>query len=213
MATYDLEEQEKIDELKSWWEVYGTLVIVIAAICIAGVFGTQLWNHYQKQQSQQAAELFISLQQIELSKDPKKIGDAARLLMEGFSDSGFASRAAMIAAYANVDIDDTQNTRGFLQWVLDNSKENELRDLARLRLVSLLLDQKRHDEALKLLGNEHAESFDGLYEDLKGDIFTAKGNIPEARVAYQIAINKIGIKSGYRNIIQMKLDALIVLKQ
>ena len=50
MATYDLEEQEKIDELKSWWEVYGTLVIVIAAICIAGVFGTQLWNHYQKQQ-------------------------------------------------------------------------------------------------------------------------------------------------------------------
>lgn len=62
--------------------------------------------------------------------------------MEGFSDSGFASRAAMIAAYANVDIDDTQNTRGFLQWVLDNSKENELRDLARLRLVSLLLDQK-----------------------------------------------------------------------
>lgn len=133
--------------------------------------------------------------------------------MEGFSDSGFASRAAMIAAYANVDIDDTQNTRGFLQWVLDNSKENELRDLARLRLVSLLLDQKRHDEALKLLGNEHAESFDGLYEDLKGDIFTAKGNIPEAGVAYQIAINKIGIKSGYRNIIQMKLDALIVLKQ
>ena len=97
--------------------------------------------------------------------------------------------------------------------LLDNSKENELRDLARLRLVSLLLDQKRHDEALKLLGNEHAESFDGLYEDLKGDIFTAKGNIPEARVAYQIAINKIGIKSGYRNIIQMKLDALIVLKQ
>ena len=48
MATYDLEEQEKIDGLKSWWEVYGTLAIIIVATFVAGIFGTQAWKYYQK---------------------------------------------------------------------------------------------------------------------------------------------------------------------
>ncbi|MEE9548362.1 MAG: tetratricopeptide repeat protein, partial [Nitrosomonadaceae bacterium] len=98
MATYDLEEQEKIDGLKSWWEVYGTLAIIIVATFIAGIFGTQAWKYYQKQQTDQAAELFVSLQEIGVGEDAKKIGDAARLLMEGFPSSGFASRAALISA-------------------------------------------------------------------------------------------------------------------
>ena len=31
MAVYDLEEQEKIDSLKSWWRSYGTLLTIILA--------------------------------------------------------------------------------------------------------------------------------------------------------------------------------------
>ena len=67
MATYDLEEQEKIDGLKSWWEVYGTLAIIIVATFVAGIFGTQAWKYYQKQQSDQTVELFISVQGIDES--------------------------------------------------------------------------------------------------------------------------------------------------
>ena len=151
MATYDLEEQEKIDGLKSWWEVYGTLTIIILATFIAGIFGTQTWKYYQKQQAEQAAKLFISLQEIEASGDPKKIGDAAHLLMEGFPNSGFASRAALISARASIDGNDVQNTRNQLEWLLANSGEVELKDLARLRLASLLLDEKKYNEVVKLL--------------------------------------------------------------
>jgi predicted negative regulator of RcsB-dependent stress response len=212
MATYDLEEQEKIDGLKSWWEVYGTLAIIIVATFIAGIFGTQAWKYYQKQQTDYTAELFISLQEIEVGGDPKKIGDAAHLLMESFPSSGFASRAALISARASLDANDVQNARNQLQWLLVHSEEDELRDLARLRLAGLLLDEKKHDEALKLLESKHSEFFAGIYGDLKGDVLAAKGSIPEARAAYKMAMDRIDGNGTHYKIVQMKLDALIETK-
>ena len=208
MATYDLEEQEKIDELKSWWNTYGTLVILAVVTFVAAIAGTQGWNYYQKQQVEQAAVLYAALQKVEGSRDPKKIGDAANLVMEKFSGSGYASRAALISARASFDAGDVQNARIRLQWALDNTKEEELKDLVRLRLAGLLLDEKKYDEALQLLESKHDESFAGLYADLKGDVSIAAGKVAEARAAYQTALDKIDKKSAYRNLVQMKLDAL-----
>ena len=208
MATYDLEEQEKIDGLKSWWEVYGTLAIIIVATFIAGIFGTQAWKYYQKQQTDQAVELFISLQGINESGDPDKTRDAARLLTDGFPGSGYASRAALISARASIDEKDIKNARNQLQWVLVNTEETELKDIARLRLAGLLLDEKKYDEALKLLESKHSEFFDSLYEDLKGDIYADKGSTSEARTAYKMAMSKTNKKETRYKIIQMKLDAL-----
>jgi len=208
MATYDLEEQEKIDGLKSWWEVYGTLAIIIVATFVAGIFGTQAWKYYQKQQSDQTVELFISLQGIDESGDSEKIRDAARLLTEGFPDSGYASRAALISARASIDKKNIKNAKNQLQWVLVNTEEVELKDIARLRLAGLLLDEKKYDEALKLLKSKHSEFFDSLYGDLKGDIYADKGSISEARTAYKMAMSKTDKKETRYKIIQMKLDAL-----
>jgi predicted negative regulator of RcsB-dependent stress response len=96
--------------------------------------------------------------------------------------------------------------------LLVNSKEAELKDVARLRLAGLMLDEKKYDEALKLLESKHSEFFAGLYGDLKGDVFVAKRNISEARVAYKMAMDKIARNGTHYKIIQMKLDALIETK-
>lgn len=212
MATYDLEEQEKIDGLKSWWESYGAIAIVVVATFIAGIVGTQVWKYYQKQQIEQAAELYASLQRIEESGDPKKISDAAHLLIEGFPGSSYAPRAALISARTSFEAGDRQNARNRLQWVLEHAKEDELKDLVRLRLAGLLLDEKKYDEALRLMESKHGESLAGFYADRKGDILAAADKLPEARMAYQVALDKIGANSAYYNVIQMKLDALAEVK-
>ncbi len=208
MAIYDLEEQEKIDGLKTWWEAYGTLMIVVVATFIASIAGMQAWNYYQRQQVEQAAELYASLRQVEASGDSQKISDAAGLLMQGFPGSGYASRAALISAHASFEAGDIQSAKSRLQWTLDNTREDELKDLVRLRLVGILLDERKYDDALRLLETKHGESFDGLYADLKGDVLTAAGKVAEARAAYQRALDKLGKKGTYYNIVQMKLDAL-----
>lgn len=210
MATYDLEEQEKIDNLKSWWERNGTFVIIVVTVLVATLAGTKAWQYYKNQQADQAADLYVLLQQVQTTDNPEKITDAAHLLMEGFSSTGYASRAAIIAARANIMGDQYQKAKEQLQWVIDHAKEPELVDLARLRLAGVLLDEKKYDEALRLLDSKHGSSYVGLYADRKGDVLHAAGKIAEARQAYAIAIEKLNQKNTYHNIVRMKRDALVV---
>ena len=83
-----------------------------------------------------------------------------------------------------------------------------MRDIARLRLAGVLLDEKNFAEALKLLDMKHVAAFDGLYADLRGDILTAQNKRAEARAAYQIALEKSDERSSYRQLVQIKLDAV-----
>lgn len=209
MSTYNFEEQEKIDRLKAWWAGHGSTVLIVAAVFAATVAGSQLWNHYKRQQMRQAADLYTVLQQqVEKSSDATKIKDAALLLTEGFPGSGYASRAALIAAWASFKAGDAQSAKDMLQWVLSHAKEPEVKDLSRLRLAGIWLDEKNHDQALKLLNTKHGSSFTGLYADLRGDALAASGKIEEARAAYQKALDHLSGQSAYPNIVQIKLDAL-----
>ena len=95
-----------------------------------------------------------------------------------------------------------------LQWVIEHASESSLQDTARLKLASILLDEKKFDDAMALLNATHPDAFTGLYADLKGDVLSAQGKTEEAKVAYKQALDKIESKSMYRNLIQLKLDGL-----
>jgi predicted negative regulator of RcsB-dependent stress response len=208
MATYNLEEREKIDGITAWWNKYGTAITILLTAFLVTVGGMQAWKYYQQQQAQQAADLYALLQQVKASDDATKINDAAQLLTEGFPSSGYAPRAAFIAAQADVEAGNNKRAMQNLQWIIDHAKESALHDLARLRIAGILLDEKRYDEALKTLSAKHGETFVGLYLDRKGDVLVGSEKISEARLSYQAAIDKLSKNNNYYNIVQMKLDAL-----
>lgn len=209
MSAYNFEEQEKIEGLKSWWAANGTTMLFAIAVFAATVAGNRLWNHYKAEQAQQAADLYAVLQQqVEKGSELVKITDAAHLLTEGFPGSGYASRAALIAARAAGQAGNDQVARDMLQWALDHAEEPEIKDMARLRLASVLVDESKYDQSLKLLDAQHAASFTGLYADLRGDALAAAGKTDEARAAYQKALDSLNAQGAYRNVVQMKLDVL-----
>lgn len=208
MATYNLEDQDNIDGVKTWWDKFGTAITILLTALLVTIGGTQAWKYYQQQQAQQAADLYVLLQQVRLSNEPAKINDAAHLLTEGFPSSGYAPRAAFIAAQADVEAGNNKRAMQNLQWIIDNAKETALHDVARLRIAGILLDEEKYDEALRILNTQHGETFAGLYSDRKGDILVASKKISEARLSYQAAIDKLSKSNNYYNIVQMKLDAL-----
>ncbi len=208
MATYNLEEQDKIDSFKTWWDKFGTAVTIVLTALVVTFGGTKMWEHYQRTQAHQAADLYVLLQQVQTTNEAGRINDAAHLLTEGFSSSGYAPRAALIAAAANVEADDTKRAKENLQWILDNAKEEEMHDLARLRIAGILLDEENYSEALRQLNTKHGASYAGLYADVRGDVFVGLERFEEARQAYQTAIDQLNKSNSYFNIVQMKMDAL-----
>lgn len=63
MATYDLQEQEQIEELKTWWKIHGTLITALVVLLAVGVVGWQGWQWWQRSQAGQAAQLYGNMQQ------------------------------------------------------------------------------------------------------------------------------------------------------
>jgi predicted negative regulator of RcsB-dependent stress response len=205
---YDLEEQEQIAALKSWWKEHGLLVmtcVVAASLSFAGFNG---WRYYRNSQALGAVTLYEQLDQAERAADHKKVRDLAGQITDKYGSTAYGAYAALSAASASFQMGDLPGARTHLQWVLDNAGEEELRDVARLRLAGVLLDQKQPEEALKLLDQKPVESLSGLYADLRGDILLSQGKRAEARMAYQAALDKSEAGSAYRSVVQMKLDSL-----
>ncbi len=205
---YDHQEQEQLDELKAWWKQYGNYVLLGVAAFAVVVAGFQGWRHYQRGQAIAAATLFEQLEQADRAGDHKKVRDIAGQITASHASSPFSAFAALSAARASFDAGDLAGAKSQLTWVIGNAKEDEARDIARLRLAGVLLDEKNYAEALKQLEAKPMEPMSGLYADMKGDILAAQGQKAEARNAYQLALDRSEAGSPYRPVIQIKLDAL-----
>ena len=205
---YDLQEQEQIEVLKDWWRKYGNLVTWAVVALVVGLSAIVAWRTYHGQQSSAAATLYSQLDTADKANEPKKVQDIAAALASSHAGTQYASMAALRAVKSFAAANDLANARQRLQWVVDKAKDEEMRDVARLRLAGVLLDDKNYDEALKLLDAKHTAAFDALYADLKGDIMAVQKRRAEARGAYQAALEKTDPRSNYRQLIQVKLDAM-----
>ena len=208
MAVYDLEEQEQLDDLKAWWKRWGNLVSgIVIAVCVA-IVGVQGWRWWKHSQAEQASVLYGAVVAASRSNDAAKAKDAQAQLADRFAGTGYAPRGAMLLAALLWKSGDKAGAQAQLQFALDRSGEDDLKQIARFRLAEVLFDQKKNDEALRLLDARHDEPFAGIYADLTGDILAAAGRKDEARTAYQTALAKLDSKSPYRSYVQVKLDSL-----
>lgn len=208
MAAYDLQEQEQIDAIKDWWKENGKTVIA-SVIAAALAFGAvKAWQANTRSKSETAAQLFENVDKAVKDKDAKKITEAAEALKTQFPASAYTARAALVAAKAGFDAKELDAARTQLQWVVDKSPEAGFKNLARLRLAGVLLDQKKYDDALKTLDELKDEAFAARAQDLRGDIFVAQAKLPEARGAYRAALAKEVAGSATKPMTQIKLDAI-----
>ena len=205
----DLEEQEQVAELKAWWRQHGNL-IVTAVLAVAVAFaGWQGWRWYSASQAAHAAAVFDTLAKAAQAGDAKALRDSAGTLIESYPRTLYASMGALVAARFHFDRNDAKSAKAQLQWVVDNAPSDDFRDIARLRLAAVLVDEKAYDEALKALDAKHAAAYESQYAALRGDALLAKNQREEARAAYKLALDKAGREQGaFRESVRMRLEAL-----
>lgn len=204
---YDLEEQEQLDELKTWWKLHGNKVIGVVTAVLLALAAYKGWNYYQHAQAVKASAKYEALTQLD-AKDLKGMRTLVGELMDGYAGTPYAGRAALIAAKANYAANDAKSARAQLEWAMNNAREDAVRAIAQLQLAGLQYEEKQYDAALKTLEQKHDAAFDGLYADLKGDVLAAQGKKAEARTAYALALTKLDAAGRYHRYTQYKLDSL-----
>jgi len=208
MATYDLEEQEQLDSLKHFWADYGRLIVTAVVAFVVGVGAIQGWKYYQRTQAAEASIEFGKLDEAVAKGDINEIRNVGGEIVDRYPRTPYAPMAALVVAKAERDAGELDAAASRLEWAVQHASSEEVGMLARLRLAAILLDQKKFDEALKLLDEKVTQAFVALYSDLRGDVLVEQGKVAEARAAYQQALDKSEETSGWRNVVQIKIDAL-----
>lgn len=206
MAIYDTEE-EQVEQLKKWWDANSTSLIggVITAIVI--VTGWNFWQNHQLEQRQQASQLYQNMLDSAAKNDNASVEKLADQLASEYGSSAYAHFAALEKAKSKVDQGDLEAAKAILQQQVQNASDQELQNIARLRLIQLMLATNQYEEGLKLIAAvdpAKSEGFSASYDELAGDLYVAMDRLDDARNAYQSAI-----RSGQATALaQFKLDDL-----
>jgi len=111
MAAYDPEEREQIDELKAWWERYGSAItagLILGLLVIAGVQGWRWWNG---KRAEDASVLYTAVSDAVRAKDAAKAKDAALSITDRYGSTAYAPRAALLYAKLLYDTGDRSGAK------------------------------------------------------------------------------------------------------
>ena len=188
MAEDYLTDDEQLEAVKRIFVEYAPWIVAGLVLGVGGFYGYQYYNSHQNDRAMQAAAQFGQMALALQLNDQKKSQQIADGLIKDFPDSPYADQAQLAIARIDVENGRSADAAAPLSEVMNKSKDSELRQIARLRLARVLIDQGKPDDAIKLLGEGTPGSFAGRYHEVRGDALHAKKDIPGAIKEYNAAL-------------------------
>jgi predicted negative regulator of RcsB-dependent stress response len=204
----NLDEQEQLDQFKHFWNQYGNL-ITWTLIAVLGAYAA--WNGYQywqRSQATQAAAMFDEVERSIASGDMTKIERALTDMNAKFGTSPYAQQAGLLAAKTFYEKGNLDASKKALTTVSEKSSDVGYQAIAKLRLASALIEGKSYDDAMKQLTGTFPKDFEPLAADRRGDVLALQGKPVEAKAEYVKAYKGFDERSGYRRLVEVKLNAL-----
>jgi predicted negative regulator of RcsB-dependent stress response len=205
--TFDLEEQEQLDQLKHFWKRHGNWITWLLIAVLASFSAWNAWQYWQNKQSIEAAALYDELARAVATKQADRIQLSYTDLQSKYPRTTFAQQGALLAGRGHVEAGQLDKAKAALEWVA-SAGEVSLQSVARLRLAALAMEQQQWEAASKWLADGIQPEFAGLAADRQGDIHTAQGQADKARDAYLKAYKLFSAEDEYRRLIVVKLNAL-----
>ncbi len=208
MATYDLEQQEQLDQFKHFWKQYGNLITWLLVLVLGAYAAWTGYLYWQQKRAAAAAGLYEEMDRAALASNADKVAQAFADLKANYAGTTFAEQGALLAAKAASELGKPENAKAALQWLVDSGKNANLVSVARLRLAGMQMDAKQYDEALKTLNADVVAEFAPLAADRRGDVLLAQGKKDDAAKAYLEAWKGLDATVEYRRFVEGKLTSL-----
>lgn len=210
MSSHD---EEQIENLKRFWQEYGSPILVGVVLAVAVFVGWRYWQTTRLEAATKGAAVFqdmlgaaqrsaLNEKDKEASTDLQRFGKTIR---EEYAKTPYANSAGLLLARHAVERGDYKEAEKQLRLVLDGKPSDSERVLVVTRLARVLAEQKKYDEALGLLNKETDKGFVPTIEEIKGDIYVAQKKIPEAQKAYLAAIAALDVRDENRPLLEIKL--------
>ena len=204
MEIYDTEE-EQVAAIKRWWKENGTSTITGIVVGVVLIAGWNFWQSYTKDKAKNASALYEQLLDSISTEKNESVEKIAERITEQYGSTAYATYAALLLAKTKVQQGDLDAAKNILEKQMRDADSAELKNVARIRLIKLMLATDENEKGLQLIAEvdqSSAQGFSASYDELKGDLYVALDRLGEARTAYQSAL-RAGVKSP---LLQFKLD-------
>ncbi|MEA3134931.1 MAG: hypothetical protein QOG17_2777 [Gammaproteobacteria bacterium] len=208
MAEDYLTDDEQLEHVKrvvaeNWAWVLGGVILGAALI-----FGYRYYDAYRNDRAMRAAAQFGEMTSALERNDRNKSRQVADGLIKDYPTSPYADQAQLVIARLYIDDGQLANAIPPLTQVMNNSKDTELRHIARLRLARVLTEQGKPDEAIKTLAEDTWGAFAARAHDVRGDAFYAKKDVKSALTEYKAALSGGDASSVDSALLQLKIADL-----
>jgi predicted negative regulator of RcsB-dependent stress response len=202
-----LTDDEQLEEVKRIATEYAPWIISAVVLGLGFVYGYRYYEGHQNERGMQAATQFAAMTSAIERNDPSKARQIAGGLLKDYPGSPYADQAQLALARLSIDEGLDANAIAPLTQVMDNSKDSELRHIARLRLARVLIDQGKPDDALKTLSDDPG-AFAGQYHEVRGDAFFAKKDLHQAGEEYKTALGEGAARNADSALLTLKIADL-----
>ncbi len=201
MNEYETEEQQ-IDALKRWFKENGTSLVIGLAVGLSGIFG---WRYYVEQSHVNAvlaSDLYmevvqqVSQQRMTQQSLDDSVFDINNQLINEFSKTPYAALSSLLLAKYEYEKGNVDAAIAQLELAVRHASDDQIKQIASLRLARLYIEQEKFSEAQALLDNASETAFAAQAQELKGDLHHAKGDFVQARIAYDKAISLQGVEAS-----------------
>ncbi len=205
-------EKEQVEALRSWWKENGSSLITGVLLGLALLLGFKAWQGYQEKQALSASNTYAQMLAAAGSEQgaqaqSEQVQALANELISNHSGSTYAVLAALMLARQAVDGGELPAAQAQLQWAIEHTDSEQIRQSARVRLIRLLIDQENYTEAEQRLGEiQDAGAYAYQFSELRGDLAVARGDQAAAAAAYRQALDQLPAGAPNQALLTAKLE-------
>jgi predicted negative regulator of RcsB-dependent stress response len=208
MAFDAYDDYEQSERVQQWLRRNGGSIVVGVILGLLLIFGWQQWKAHTAGHSAAAANEYQALQSAVAAGKISQADVLTENLLKDFADTPYAWFAAGERAQRDVVAGKLDQAQVSLDWAEAHANDAALKGLTQLRLAQLKLAQDKAADALVVLDRIPAPAYNGLAQELRGDVLVKLGRPDEARKAYEAALSALGESAPQHGVVQMKLDDL-----
>jgi len=203
-----MSESEQWELVKRWIRENAIWVVGGVALGVAGLAGWRMWEERIERQAHEASGRYEQALEAFARDDRTRGFTIVDELRRDQKASPYADQADLLAARIHVDAREYDKAVERLQRVMQGSRDEELRQVARGRLARVQIQRGNPDEALAALPAGKDGAFATRYEEIRGDAWLAKGDEAAALTAYRAA--RAGAATGAVDpgLLELKINAL-----
>ncbi|PKF63469.1 hypothetical protein CW745_01065 [Psychromonas sp. psych-6C06] len=207
---YETEEQQ-VDAIKQWWKDNGNTLMIGAVVGLAGLWGWRFYNDSVIEGQEKASQAYNDMLVTFESQGSEADLDNVKSFISENSSSNYAILASLLLAKEAVLKADFELAKSQLVQLQEQNTYAPLNPLINLRLARVEVELGQYDAALATLTRITETGFIAKAEQVKGTAYLKQGDVNNARVAFQAAID--ASNGRIDPVLQLQFDDLAVANQ